>query len=252
MIGVIAAHELRILFRSPLAWILAGSMQLVFAWLFLSTLELYLTVQPKLAVQDGSPGFTAFLLARFLAPTALTLLLISPLLSMRTLAEEQRSGALLLLRAAPVPLSTIVLGKFLGIFALQLLLLSLAFVMPLTLTLFTTPDLGSLFASFLGLALFGAACTAVSLYFSALTRQPMIAAFSAIAMLLVLWLIGSGSFSNESASFILQQLSLPWHLNSFLRGTLNTHDALYFLLCTALFLTLAALKLDHQRFAQSR
>ncbi len=48
MIAIIAGQELRLLFRSPFAWIILGAMQIVFAWLFLSALEHYLTIQPKL------------------------------------------------------------------------------------------------------------------------------------------------------------------------------------------------------------
>ena len=252
MIATIAAQELRLLFRSPMAWVVAGIMQIVFAWLFLSSLEHYLTLQPKLALRENAPGLTAFLTGNFLAPAAVVLLLISPLLCMRTLSEENRSGAGVLLRAAPVSIITIVLGKFLGVFSLQLLMLLMAFVMPASLVFFTSPDVGNLFTAFLGLALFSAACTAMSLYFSSLTRQPVIAAFSGFSALLFLWLIGTGSASSESSTLFLQNLSLPWHLNSFFKGILSSVDIVYFLLFSVLFLSLAVVKLDSQRYVESR
>lgn len=252
MIKTIATQELRLLFRSPLAWIVAGVMQIVFAWLFLSTLEQYLTLQPKLALRESAPGLTAFLTGKYLAPAAVVMLLISPILSMRTLSEESRSGAFLLLRAAPVSISAVVIGKFLGVFSLQFLLLTLAFLMPLSLIFYTTPDFGGLFAAYIGLLLFSAACTAMSLYFSSMTKQPMIAAFSGFAALLFLWLIGTGSYSSETSSLILHSLSLPWHLNSFFKGIINTNDLLYFILFTCLFLSLAIVKLDSLRYVESR
>ncbi|MCB1757577.1 MAG: ABC transporter permease [Gammaproteobacteria bacterium] len=251
MIATIAAQELRLLFRSPLAWIIAAVMQLVFAWLFLAALEEYLTLQPKLALRESAPGLTAFLIGKYLAPAAIVMLLISPLLSMRTLAEENRSGSLILLRAAPVNVSSIVLGKFLGVFGLQFILLLLALLMPLSLLFFTSPDLGSLLSAFAGLVFFSAACTAASLYFSSLTRQPMVAAFSGFATLLFLWLLGSGSYSSESTSLVLHNLSLPWHLNSFLQGLLDTRDIIYYLLFIALFLALTTIKLDSLRHTES-
>ncbi|MDO6460524.1 ABC transporter permease subunit [Granulosicoccaceae sp. 1_MG-2023] len=251
MIGTIAAQELRLMFRSPLAWVIAAVMQLVFAWLFLSALEQFVTSQAKLASLPDAPGVTAFVIARYVAPAAIIMLLISPLLCMRTLAEEQRSGTLVLLRAAPVSMTHIVLGKFLGIFLLQWAMLSLAFAMPLSLAFFTSPDAGSLFTAWLGISLFAAACTALSLYFSAITRQPLIAAFAAFAALLFLWLLGTGSFSSETASAILHGLSMPRHLNSFFRGLLDTRDLLYFALFITLFLSLAVIKLDSLRYTEA-
>lgn len=252
MTRTIAAQELRLMFRSPLAWVIAALMQVVFAWLFLSALEQFVTTQAQLANRPDGPGVTAFIIARFVAPAAIIMLLISPLLCMRTLAEEQRNGTLVLLRAAPVSMTSIVLGKFLGVFLLQWGLISLAFLMPLSLRFFTSPDLGSLFTAWLGVSLFAAACTALSLYFSAITRQPLIAAFSAFAALLFLWLLGTGSFSSETASAILHGLSMPRHLNSFFRGMLDTRDLVYFGLFILLFLSLAVIKLDSLRYTEPR
>ena len=252
MIKTIATHELKLLFRSPLAWTIAAVMQIVFAWMFLTSLEEFLALQPKLALREGAPGVTAFLVGKYMAPAAIVMLLISPLLSMRTLAEEHRSGTYLLLRAAPVSILSIVLGKFLGVYGLQFLLLILAFLMPMSLIFFVSLDLGTLVAAFLGLALFTAACTAISLYFSAITQQPIIAAFSAFAALLFLWLLGTGSYSSELSSAILLNLSMPWHLNSFFKGLLDSRDFIYYLLFIGLFLALTTIKLDSLRYTESR
>jgi ABC-2 type transport system permease protein len=250
MIAIIASQELRLLFRSPLAWIVSAIMQLVFAWLFLSSLEHFLSIQAKLALRDNAPGVTAFLVSQYMAPAAIVMMLISPLLSMHSIAEQKRSGAFVLLRVSPVSFQAVVLGKFIAIFSLQLLLLALAFLMPLSLLFFTAIDLGRLFSAFLGLALFSAACTSVSLYCSAINKQPILAAFSGFAVLLLLWLIGTGSHTSEVSSQLLQNISLPWHLSSFFRGLLDTRDLLYYLLFSALFLSLTVIKLDSLRHTE--
>jgi len=74
----IAQRELGTLFRSPIAWVIAAVLQVFFAWYFLATLEQYLAVQDKLALQDNAPGITAFMTFRYLAPCAALLLLICP------------------------------------------------------------------------------------------------------------------------------------------------------------------------------
>ncbi len=252
MILIIANQELRFLFRSPLAWLILGIMQIVFAWLFLSALEHYLTIQPKLALNMDATGSTAYIISQYFAPAAIIMLLISPLISMKCLSEESRSGTIILLRSAPVGAGSIVLGKFLGVLAFQILLLSLVFIMPLSLIFFTKIDVASLATAVLGLTFFSAACTAISLYFSSLSTQPIIAAFSAFASLLFLWMLGTGSYSNELLSSILFNLSLPVHLNSFLRGLIDTRDIVYFALVVALFLSFTILRFDAQRFMESR
>ena len=252
MIKVIASQELKILFRSPLAWVILGVMQIVFAWLFLSALEHYLVLQPKLSLNENNPGASSYLISQFMAPAAIVILLISPLLTMRTLAEESRAKSLILLQAAPINISSIVLGKFIGALSLQLVLLILAFIMPTSLMLFTHMDIGSISAAFIGLFLFSNATTAISLYFSSLTQQPMIAAFSSFATLLFLWLLGSGSYSNEMISAVLLNLSLPQHLNNFFKGLINSHDFVYFGLISFLFLSMTMLRLDANRFKEAR
>ncbi len=250
MIRLIAMQELSLLFRSPLAWIICALMQILFAWLFLSSLEQYLLLQPKLVLRETAPGVTAFLVTQYMAPAAIAMIVISPLFSMRTLAEEMRSGTFVLLRASPVNFSAIVMGKFLGIFGLQFILITLAFLMPFGLIIYTSLDLGTLLAAYIGLLFFSAACTALSLYFSAISRHPMVAAFSGFAALLFLWMIGTGSYSSESSSLLLLKLSLPWHLNSFFKGMLDSRDFVYYLLFIALFLSLTVVKLDSQRYSE--
>ena len=124
----IAAREFNALFRSPLAWIIAAVLQIFFAWHFLSTLEQYIALQDKLALQDHAPGITAFVTFRYLAPCAALLLLICPLLTMRSYADEYRQGTFTLLRTAPVSTAAIVMGKFFGVYAFVALLLCLSLI----------------------------------------------------------------------------------------------------------------------------
>ncbi len=171
---------------------------------------------------------------------------------MRCLSEENRSGTIMLLQTAPIGAGSIVFGKFLGVLVLQILLLVIAFIMPLSLNLFTDTDITTLITAMLGLILFSAACTAISLYFSSISALPIVAAFSVFAALLFLWLLLSGSYSNELVSSILLNLSLPVHLNSFFKGLLDTRDIVYYTLVVFLFLSLTILRLDAQRFRESR
>ena len=84
MIFTIAARELRSLFLSPLAWAILAVTQFIMAWLFLAQIETWLTLQPRLAAIEGAPGVADIVVAPLLANAAIVLLLITPLITMRS------------------------------------------------------------------------------------------------------------------------------------------------------------------------
>lgn len=252
MISAIARRELSALFQSPLAWIIAAVMQIVFAYLFLLTLEAYITVQPKLALQDHAPGVTAFMAFRYLAPASTLLLIICPLLSMRLFADEYRMHTFALLQSSPVTATAMVLGKFFGVFLFVILLSVLMVCMPLSLIAVSGIDVSTLALALLGILCLGASATAVGLYFSSLTRHSMVAAISSIATLLFLWIIGKGTFSNPLVVEALSAGAVSSHLAQFFQGSLDTREIAYFAILTILFLALTIIRIDTQQQVAAR
>ena len=239
----IAAREFNALFRSPMAWIVAAVLQVFFAWYFLSTLEQYLAVQDKLALQDHAPGITAFVTFRYLAPCSALLLLICPLLTMRTYADEYRHGTFTLLRTAPVSTTAIVGGKFLGVYAFISCLLCLAMLMPLSLVFITRIDFATLLWSLAGLLAVAALCSSVGLLFSSLTRHTLVAAITSSTVLIILWVIGKHAVSSPSVQQVLQTLATSSHLGSFFQGLVSSRDIVYFALLTSLFIGLTIIRI---------
>ena len=86
MILTIAGRELRSLFLSPLAWAILGVVMFIMAWMFLSILDAYLGFQDQLAMIDQPPGVTEIIAGQLLANTAVVMLLVSPLLTMRLIS----------------------------------------------------------------------------------------------------------------------------------------------------------------------
>lgn len=238
MIKTIAAHELRLLSRSPFAWVAAGLTQLIFSWLFLAALDRFDSIQAELAVSAPTTGLTAYLVVHFLAPASIVLMLATPLLCMSLIAGDvayQRG----LWASAPVSASQIVAGKFLGALIFQYLLLAVSVFMVCSLAPIIDLDKGHLFAAFAGLAGFMAMATALSLFFSSLTTRPPLAAFLSFSVLLLLWLAAAGSAGSVTAA-----LSPSTHLHSFMQGLLDSRDALYFFCACVVLLTLAALRIN--------
>jgi len=247
MIFTIAIRELKNLFLSPLAWTIMAVLQLILAYLFLSQLDTFMLLQPRLAGIEGAPGVTDIVVAPLLQTTGFLLLLIAPAITMRVFSDERRNRTLSLLLSAPVSMTDIVLGKFLGVSLFFLLLLSLLAAMPLALYAGTTLDAGKLAAGLLGLALLLATFAAIGVFMSSLTEQPVVAAISTLGILMLLWIIDWSGDSQEGMTDLLPYLSLKTHFESFLKGLFSTADVAYFLLLIAAFLILAIRRLDQQR-----
>jgi ABC-2 type transport system permease protein len=249
MIFTIAARELRSLFLSPLAWAVLAVVQFILAYLYLSQVDAYLVWQPRLAAIEGAPGVSDIIIAPLLADAAIVLLLVTPLITMRVLSEERRNCTLSLLFSAPVSMTEIIIGKYLGVLAFFLILLGLLALMPLALLAGTDIDLGKLATGLLGLALLLAAFTAIGLFMSALTEQPTIAAISTFGLLLLLWIIDWAGSSDGQTSGLFAYLSMLRHYQTLLKGLFHSTDVIYYLLIIFLFLGLSIRRLDADRLS---
>ena len=247
MILTIAARELRSLFLSPLAWSILAVTLFILAYLFLSQIEAYINLQPRLAALEGAPGVADIVVAPLFADAAVVLLLITPLVTMRVLSEERRSGTISLLFSAPVSMTEIVVGKYLGVLSFFLILLGLLALMPLSLLAGTNLDMGKLAAGLLGLVLVVAAFTAIGVYMSALTEQPTVAAVTTFGLLLLLWIIDWAGNSQMDGSNALAYLSMLRHYETLLKGLFSSADVAYYLLIIVLFLGFSIRRLDATR-----
>jgi ABC-2 type transport system permease protein len=243
----IARRELRSLFLSPLAWSILAVVQFIAAWLFLSQLDIYLMLQPRLAGLENAPGVTDLLVAPVFGNIAVLLLLVTPMLTMRLLAGERANGTLTLLTSSPAGALDIVLGKYLGLLGFLLLMIGMLSLMPLSLQAGTNLDLGKMAAGLLGLVLLVAAFAAIGLFMSSIASQPTVAAVSTFGILLLLWVIDWAGQSGGDARPLLAYLSLLRHYESLLMGLFDSADLAYYLLLSATFLGLAVRRLDADR-----
>ena len=244
MIFTIAGRELRSLFLSPLAWSILAVTLFILAYLFLTQIDIYLDLQPRLAALAGAPGVADIVVAPLLADAAVILLLITPLITMRVLSEERRNRTLSLLFSAPVSMTEIVIGKYLGILAFFLILLGLLALMPLSLLVGTELDTGKLAAGMLGLTLVIAAFSAIGLYMSSLTEQPTVAAVTTFGLLLLLWIVDLAGDSDIRGGSTLAQLSMQRHFEPLLRGLFNSADVAYYLLVILFFIGFTIRRMD--------
>jgi ABC-2 type transport system permease protein len=184
-------------------------------------------------------GQTVYGLASFI------MLFAVPLLSMRLVSEERRSQTMPFLFSAPISLTEIVVGKFLGLVGFLTILIVYIALMLSTLNIWADIDFGYILANSIGLWLLVASFSALGIYFSSLTQQPVIAGiltFVALFALMILDRFFAGDPSNTMAS-----LSLMRHFQSFSGGLIDSGDIAYFVLFIVTFLTLTVRRLDADR-----
>jgi ABC-2 type transport system permease protein len=232
------------MFQLPLAWVILAAVQFLLAIFFYVLLSRYLEATQLIAGR----GLTEIVVGGTFQIGGIVMLLVSPFLTMRLFSEEQRSGTLDLLLSSPVSLVELVLGKFLGVILFLGVMLAMVSLMPLSLLIGTSLDMGQIATGLLGLALLMAAFAAVGLFMSTLTEQPAVAAVASFAALFVLWIIHiAGHAGSERMAALFAYLSLLRHFDGLLSGFFSTVDVAYFLLLIATFLALAVWRLDSVR-----
>ncbi len=223
-IAAITARELSSYFNSSLAYVITGAFLLVNGYLFG-----IVVVNSRQASMDFA-----------FSDMAIILMLLMPALTMRLLAEEQRTGTLELLLTAPVRDIEVVLGKFLGMFVLFLAMLVPTLLYPYTLITLGHPDIGTIVSGYLGIILVGSTFAAIGLLTSSLTQNQVVAAVLAFAFALVLWLLdGMSQAIHSSAGSFFSYIAISPHLDNFTRGSIQSKDIVYFLttILGLLFLT---------------
>jgi ABC-2 type transport system permease protein len=184
-------------------------------------------------------GQTVYGLASFI------MLFAVPLLSMRLISEERRSQTMPFLFSAPLSITEIVVGKFLGlVFFLTILIVYIALMLS-TLNIWSDIDFGYIIANSVGLLLLASSFSALGLYFSSLTSQPIVAGILSFIALFVLMILDR-FFAGDPTS-MMSQLSLMKHFQSFAGGLIDTADIVYFALFIITFITLTIRRLDADR-----
>ncbi len=247
MIWIIARREVYAMFLSPLAWIILAVIQTILGYMFLANLDNFFLLQPELLQIANTPGVTDIVVTPLMQVAAIILLMVMPLMTMRSLAEEKRNRTLSLLVSAPLSMTEIVLGKFFGLVLFIVILVSMLMLMPLSLYLGTTPDSGKLLSIYLGMLLLLSAFAAIGLYLSSLTENQTIAAVSTFGVLLMLWIIDWIGSSVSNGQSVIAYLSILQHHQAMLEGVFKSSDIAYYLLLIGAFLVLTIRQLDRER-----
>lgn len=206
--------EEKAVFSSPIAYTIIAVYLLLMGYTF--TLMLFLNRTAELV--------------RIFFQAAILFLLIVPVITMRLLAEERRSGTLELLLTSPVREFEIVLAKFAASVTMIGLMLLLTASHAVVLGIYAEPDWGPIYSGFLGLFLLAAALSALGLLVSGLTANQIVAAVVAMGIGILLWMIDSiGYLLPDPFDTIVTSLSFVAHFTPFATGALFLSDLGFFL-----------------------
>ena len=245
MVFNIVRKELKSMFASPMGWIILAIFTALFGSLYLNGVNGYFEVMSGAVRPAERVGVTQFVGQTVYGWAFLVVLFAVPLLSMRLISEERRSQTLPFLFSAPLSLTEIVLGKFIGLVAFLSILIAYIALMLCTLNIWSDVDFGFIAANSLGLFLLIASASAVGLYFSSLTSQPVAAAVMTFITLIAL-IFMDRIFAGDPTNTI-SQLSLMKHFQAFSTGLIDSADVTYFLLVIITFLVLTIRRLDAER-----
>jgi ABC-2 type transport system permease protein len=249
MILNLARKELKSMFASPMAWLILSVLIFAFATYFINAVTQYFSMMDGSIQSNGRIGVTLFVGQSLFGLASFVMLFVVPLLSMRLIAEERRTQTLTFLLSAPISLTEIVLGKFLGLMTFLMIIITVITTMLLMLNHWTELDFGYIFSNVLGLVLLVASFSALGLYFSSITAQPVIAGLLSFFALFAL--LGLDQFlaadSSNPLSQMLQNLSLMRHFEPLSQGIIDSKDIIFFLLFTGIFLIFTLRCLNAER-----
>ena len=230
---VITQKELRAYFTTPVAYVVIAA--------FLAVMGFFFWLIVSLTREASLRGVFANM--------AVTLLFIAPALTMRLLAEEQRSGTIELLLTLPVRDWQVVVGKFLASLAVFAVMLGLTLYYPLLWLRLGNPDLGPIGSGYVGLLLLGGSCLSIGLFTSSLSRNQVVAALLGFGAMLILWVIDiAGGLLGSPVSDVVTYLSMSQHYFDFVRGIISTKDLTFYLAVMAAFLFLSVQVLQLRRW----
>ena len=232
--SAIAWREIKTYFTSPMAYIIMAVYTAIAAYYFVTSIS---GVLPEATIRG------------FLIPSTLIFSLLSPLITMRLLAEEQKLGTLELLMTAPLKEYEIVLGKFIASLLTLISTLVPTVYLVMLLVMFGSPDLGPIFTGYIGLILFGMATLSLGLFASSLSPNQIVGAVLAMGVLIILSVIDLASnYVGGIFVTLVDQVSITNHFEDFSRGIIDTHDVIYYLLFTSFLLFLTIRSLESRRW----
>jgi ABC-2 type transport system permease protein len=249
----IAQKELRAYFASPIGYVVVGAFALMFGYFYASILYYFVRMSMEMG-QFGMGGpqhanVNQQMIRPLLQNVSILILFTMPIITMRSYAEEKRSGTIELLLTSPLTDIQILLGKFLGVLTLYVVMLGVTMIHVGMLFFFGRPEWKEVVTAYVGLILMGGCFIAVGMFISSLTSNQIVAAAVTFFVFLFLWVANwFASFSGPVVSTVLNYLSIVEQWDDFGKGIIDTSHLVYYLCFITFGLFLTFKSMDSERW----
>ncbi len=240
----LTGRELKAFWYSSIAYVVGSLFLLLQGWTFWLLLAVMndLRSDPAVTMAQYFFGGSFFYW--------LAVLMMAPLLTMRSFSEEKRTGSIELLLTAPVTDTQVVLSKFFGAWLAYLMCWACTLALFGLLRLHTTFDWAPVLLGYLGTALLGAVLIAAGIFASSLTRNQVVAALLSTVLILLLFSVGILDIfiRDPETSKIIRYLSLIEHLQDFSKGILDTRPIVFYASAASICLFLTGRVISNPRW----
>ena len=252
MTWIIAKRDLGSFFNSPIFYVVTTVFLIIYSFIFFNILNFF-SFQSFQARQLQAMGMNLNLNEMVIEPSlqnmSVILLMIIPIITMRSFADEKKMKTFRLLLSSPVHLGEIILGKFLACMIVVAVMISISSYSVGFLFLLGEPEPGPIVTGYLGILLMAGCFVSVGIFASSLTDNQIVAAVLTFGFSLFMWVIGWGAqAAGSTTGQVLQYLSIVDHLDRFLKGLVDTSDLVYYLSFILFNLFLCHRVLDSNRW----
>ena len=243
--------ELKSYFTSPIAYAAIFIFGLLSGYFFNAQMAYYTLISLQAGQSPMSAGLNAvdLVISPFFGSANIIILLMLPVVTMRLLSEEKKSGTTELLFSYPIRDGEVVLGKYFSALTVFGVMILLTFIYHALMAALGVAEFGVAFSGTLGLFLSGASFIAIGLFVSSMTENQIVAAVVTFGLLLLVWVIGwSASLMSSPWKEVFDFIALLKHQMNFARGLIDTADVVYYLCFVFFFLFLTLRSLESKRW----
>ncbi|HEY9141237.1 MAG TPA: ABC transporter permease subunit [Bryobacteraceae bacterium] len=242
LVFLICKKEFKGYFVSPIAYLLMAFFGLIFGFgLYTATRDVVrIGFQAQMMGQPQTVNLNDMIIRPLLGFASTVSLFLIPMITMRLIAEEKKTGTIELLLTSPVKDLQIILGKWFGAMLLYLCILGMSVIDVGMLFAWGKPDWRPVLVAYLGLILQGGCLLAIGEFISTLTKNQIIAGGVTFFVCLLLWLLSwFTAFDSGASAQVISYLSIVTHFDNFAKGVLDSKDIIFYLsmIFLALFIT---------------
>lgn len=225
--GAIIKKELKNYFLSPIGYVFIGLFLVMFSIFFYTDVFNYQSINFEYIFYSGA--------------TILTF--ITPILTMRTIAEERKNGTEQLLLTSPISISKIVIGKFIAASLILLITEVCTYMYFAILCFFGKPHISTALVTQLGFLLLGMSYISLGILASSITENQIVAGILTTGILILSWFL-------PQFNTIFTNVSLINMFTKFPRGEIDIADTVTFISFTIMCLSLTIIFMQRRKMVK--